>query len=144
MTRSTNSIKSMENYIASLPTHTAVSSAIQDITRMLLLYTASSTKSSHLVLGTSLTSLSIALISSISQGGGFVLREENEEEWEPDTNAFEGEVVHSGAIRVIRPLRDVGIKECALWAWWRDLKMVVGRGTLPGAKQGIGGLTKGK
>lgn len=47
-------------------------------------------------------------------------------------------------VRVIRPLRDVGRKECALWAWWRGLD-VVGKERWPwsGAKQDIGTLTRG-
>ena len=43
-------------------------------------------------------------------------------------------------IRVVRPLRDVGLKECAMWAWWNGLK-VPGRDRYPGGKQGIGSIT---
>ena len=45
---------------------------------------------------------------------------------------------------MIRPLRDVGLKECGAWAWWQGLA-VVGREswTWPNAKPGIGALTKG-
>ncbi|KAK7033153.1 cytoplasmic tRNA 2-thiolation protein 2 [Favolaschia claudopus] len=123
-------------YISALPTQTAVPSAIQNLVRLLLLRTAWSTDSSHLLLGTCLTSLSVSLISSISQGGGFVVREEAQEEWQP--------TVSSGsrrAIKVVRPLRDIGMKECAIWAWWRGLK-VVGKESFLGGKQGIGALTK--
>ena len=45
-------------------------------------------------------------------------------------------------IRLVRPLRDVGVKECGTYAWWRRLK-VVGKEKWPGGKQGIPGLTKG-
>jgi cytoplasmic tRNA 2-thiolation protein 2 len=136
MTNSSTPISSLHSYIASLPTQTAVSTAVQNLVRLILLHCASSTKSSHLLLGTSLTSLSIALISSIAQGGGFAVREEAEEEWKSSTHT------DTNSVRIIRPLKEVGMKECALWAWWADLK-VVGQENVPGAKQGIGGLTKG-
>ncbi|KAJ6619784.1 hypothetical protein B0H10DRAFT_2024969 [Mycena sp. CBHHK59/15] len=128
-------ITSLHSFISSLPTQTAVPSAIQTLIRLLLLNTAWSTESSHLLLGTSLTSLSVSLISSISQGGGFVVREEAQEEWQP--------TVHIGSnrtVRINRPLRDIGMKECTVWAWWRGLK-VVGKESFVG-KQGIGALTK--
>ncbi|KAJ7756467.1 hypothetical protein DFH07DRAFT_820684 [Mycena maculata] len=135
-TTSDNSVAALHAYISSLPTQTAVSAAIQTLIRLLLLHTAWSTESSHLLLGTSLTSLSVSLISSISQGGGFVVREEAQEEWQP--------TVHVGSkrtVRINRPLRDIGMKECAVWAWWRGLE-VPGKESLLGGKQGIGALTK--
>ncbi|GLB40393.1 putative plays a central role in 2-thiolation of mcm(5)S(2)U at tRNA wobble positions of tRNA(Lys), tRNA(Glu) and tRNA(Gln) [Lyophyllum shimeji] len=133
----------LQRYISSLPTLTAIPTAVQTLTRLLLLHTALSLGSSHLLLGTSLTSLSISLISSISQGGGFVVREEAQEEWIsrlPVTRRIENGHA-DGAIRIIRPLRDIGMKECAMWAWWHGLQ-VVGREKVPGGKQGIGSLTK--
>ncbi|KAG6899299.1 hypothetical protein C0993_011461 [Termitomyces sp. T159_Od127] len=107
---------------------------------MLLLHTASATGSSHLLLGTSLTSLSISLISSISQGGGFTVREEAKEDWVPQKMVKTNGHVN-GAIRIIRPLQDIGMKECAMWAWWHNLD-VVGRDRFPAGKQSIGQLTK--
>ncbi|KAJ7104125.1 hypothetical protein B0H15DRAFT_9205 [Mycena belliarum] len=133
---STDSIAALRAYIASLPTQTAVPSTIQTLVRLLLLHTAWATESSHLLLGTSLTSLSVSLISSISQGGGYVVREEAQEEWQP--------TVHIGAkrtVRVNRPLRDLGMKECAVWAWWHGLD-VIGKENILGGRQGIGALTK--
>ena len=75
-----------------------------------------------------------------------------QEEWLPDrddTDSTPGHKRHSDTarrpyVRVIRPLRDVGRKECALWAWWRGLS-VVGKERWPwsGAKQDIGSLTRG-
>jgi cytoplasmic tRNA 2-thiolation protein 2 len=134
----------LRRYILSLPTQTAIPSAVQTLTRLLLLHTAMATGSSHLLLGTSLTSLSISLISSISQGGGFVVREEAQEEWTPripiDNRQANGH--KNGTVRVIRPLRDIGMKECAIWAWWNGLT-VVGRERFLGGKQSIGALTKG-
>nr|GAT60715.1 predicted protein [Mycena chlorophos] len=128
---SSTPIEALRTYLASLPTQTAIPTAIQNLIRLLLLHTAHSTGSSHLLLGTSLTSLSISLISSISQGGGFVVREETQEKW---VNA-------SKHVILTRPLRDLGIKECAIWAWWRGLR-VVGKENYLGGKQGIGALTK--
>ncbi|KAJ7285019.1 hypothetical protein C8J57DRAFT_1290168 [Mycena rebaudengoi] len=127
---------SLSAYIASLPTQTAIPSAIQTLVRLLLLHAAWATQSSHLLLGTSLTSLSISLISSIAQGGGFVVREEAQEEWQPAVHVGTGRTV-----RLNRPLRDIGMKECAVWAWWRGLA-VVGKEGFLGGKHGIGALTK--
>ncbi|KAI0784246.1 hypothetical protein C8Q75DRAFT_724720 [Abortiporus biennis] len=131
-------------YLAALPTPSALPTILKTLTRLLLLYTAYSTKSSHLVLGTSLTSLAVSLITSITQGGGFHVKEETQEEWRPTystgTNDFQPSEL---PIRIIRPLRDIGMKECGAWAWWMDVK-VVGREkwVWPGAKSGIGSLTK--
>jgi cytoplasmic tRNA 2-thiolation protein 2 len=138
-------VSRLRRYISSLPTQTAILNAIQTLTRLLLLHTALSTGSSHLLLGTSLTSLSISLISSISQGGGFVVKEEAQEEWAPRVSANSRQVNghKNGSIRVIRPLRDIGMKECAIWARWSGLT-VVGHDRSSGGKQSIGALTKGK
>ncbi|KAF7424207.1 hypothetical protein PC9H_009511 [Pleurotus ostreatus] len=119
-------------YLSAMPTQTALLSSVQALIRLLLLYSARSTQSSHLLLGTSLTSLSINLISGIAQGGGFAVREEVDEEWHTGTEM---------TIRVIRPLRDLTMKECTAWAWWNHLT-VVGETPIPSAKQGIGSLTK--
>ncbi|KAJ7650220.1 hypothetical protein FB45DRAFT_887313 [Roridomyces roridus] len=133
-TTSDNSVAALHSYISSLPTQTAVPSAIQTLIRLLLLHTARSTGSSHLLLGTSLTSLSVSLISSISQGGGFVVREEAQEEWQPTVES-------KRTVRVNRPLRDIGMKECAMWAWWKGVH-IPGKENYLGGKQGIGALTK--
>lgn len=125
-------------YLSSLPTQTAFATTIQTLIRRLLLQTAHSTESSHLLLGTSLTSLSIAHISSIAQGGGFVVREEAQEDWTPSAPTS----LESKKVRVMRPLRDVGMKECGVWVWWRGLH-VVGRDRHSSGKQGIGALTRG-
>jgi cytoplasmic tRNA 2-thiolation protein 2 len=78
-----------------------------------------------------------------------VVREEAEEQWIPPPvpdscpdNVSINVSRQRKSVRVNRPLRDVGMKECAAWAWWSGLK-VIGREKVPGAKQGIGGLTKG-
>ena len=126
---------------------------IETLVRLLLLHTALQTGSSHLVLGTSLTSLAVSLMSGISQGRGYNLKEEMQEEWVPDNDNRSSSEPGSKQdrirtrkpyVRVVRPLRDVGRKECALWAWWRGLD-VVGKERWPwsGAKQDIGTLTRG-
>ena len=106
---------------------------------MLLLHIAKSTISSHLLLGTSLTSLAISLISGISQGGGYNVREEAQEDWTPPSTSAEAK---EKDIRLVRPLRDVGVKECGTYAWWRGLN-VLGKEKWSGGRQSIGGLTKG-
>lgn len=126
-------VQRLRSYISALPTHTAIDSTIHTLIRILLLYTARSTRSSHLLLGTSLTSLSINLISTIAQGGGFSVREEAQEEWRSDSME---------TVRLIRPLQEITMKECSMWAWWNNLR-VVGKQRHPGVKQGIGALTKG-
>ena len=139
-------INTLRTYLSSLPTQTAFYSATQTLTRLLLLHTAASRRSSHLILGTSLTSLSINLISGIAQGAGFSVAEEAKEEWNPPPKSLVEN--HDGSkhitVRIVRPLRDVGIKECALWAWWCGLT-IVGTSTLlsDGEKHGIGSLTRG-
>ncbi|KAF7327723.1 Cytoplasmic tRNA 2-thiolation protein 2 [Mycena kentingensis (nom. inval.)] len=127
----------LKSYLSSLPTQTAVPAAIQNLIRILLLHTARATGSSHLLLGTSLTSLSISLISSISQGSGFVVRDEASESWRPEGDRSGSDAV----IQVARPLREIAMKETTMWAWWRGLS-VVGKENYLGGKQGIGALTK--
>lgn len=140
-TTTADPVASLHSYISNLPTQTAVASTIQTLVRILLLYTARATGSSHLLLGTSLTSLSVSLISSISQGAGFSVREEAQEEWSSTVSVANGP--KRANVRINRPLRDIGMKECAIWAWWNGLK-VVRKEKLPGGKQGIGALTKGR
>ncbi|KAH7909493.1 hypothetical protein BJ138DRAFT_1155079 [Hygrophoropsis aurantiaca] len=125
-------------YLSSLPTQTAISTAIQTFIRILTLYTARSRGASHLLLGTSLTSLSISLISSISQGGGYTTREELQEEW---TQSGIGSTEIAPTIRIVRPLRDVTMKECAAYARWNNIT-VVGKQRVPATTQGIHSLTK--
>ncbi|KAG0696207.1 hypothetical protein DFH29DRAFT_212442 [Suillus ampliporus] len=131
-------VEALRSYLSSLPTQTAISSAIQNLTRVLILHTAHSKCSSHLLFGSCLTSLSISLLSSISQGGGYAIREELQEEWRPV--AASGSKP-GGVLRVIRPLRDVTAKECAVYAWWNDVT-VIGRDKQRRAILGIAALTK--
>ena len=151
---SSTPLDNLRTYLAHLPTPTAVQSAISTLVRVLLLHTAYATSSSHLVLGTSLTSLSISLISTISQGGGFSVPQSAQEEWFPNFvhNAIDAETSNGkakkhpwrGEVRVMRPLREVGMKECSAWARWHNVN-VVGKASLPIPNvhtQTIGGLTK--
>ncbi len=142
----------LRGYLASLPTPTALTTTVKSLVRILLQYTALSIGCSHLLLGTSLTSLAVSLISGVCQGDGFHIREETQEEWGPQhiglRTVGEDEKAKDRAngptVRVIRPLRDVGMKECGAWAWWMGVK-VVGREkwSWPGTKQGIGSQTRG-
>ncbi|KAI0264516.1 hypothetical protein BC834DRAFT_883479 [Gloeopeniophorella convolvens] len=135
-------LSALQAYLHKLPTPTAVQSTISILTRVLLLYTAYSIGASHLVFGTSLTSLSISLISSISQGGGFVVPQSIQEEWVPSSvETSQKSTSWRGEVRLIRPLREVGMKECTAWAWWHRL-VVVGKQKVPAARQTIGDLTK--
>ncbi|PIL35675.1 hypothetical protein GSI_02405 [Ganoderma sinense ZZ0214-1] len=146
-------LAALHTYFSSLPTPTAVHTSIQTLTRVLLLYTALHTGSSHLILGTSLTSLAVSLISGVAQGSGFNVREEMLEEWSPDPGVTEvpelwpedGKRAQKlkRTVRIVRPLRDIGMKECAAWAWWSHIPVVGKEKWLwPGAKPGIGTLTK--
>ncbi|EIW57454.1 uncharacterized protein TRAVEDRAFT_72547 [Trametes versicolor FP-101664 SS1] len=152
-------LTSLRAYLTSLPTPTAITSTIQTLTRLLLLHSALQTNSSHLVLGTSLTSLAVSLISGVAQGAGFNIREETQEDWTPDTvptadpthprptrkekGKKATQVPGKRAVRIVRPLRDIGMKECAAWAWWAGVP-IVGKEKWgwAGAKPGIGTLTK--
>lgn len=126
-------ITALQTYLSAMPTPTAVRSAINALTRLLLLHTAQSKRASHLVLGSSLVSTSISLINSIAQGSGFNIRAESYEEWLPpvnfecadlDVDAHEKSPSSAKLVKVVRPLKDVGMKECAAWAWWNDLTVV--------------------
>ena len=136
-------ITALKAHLHSLPTPTATLSTVSTLTRLLLLYTAYSIGASHLVLGTSLTSLSISLISSISQGAGFVVPQAIQEEWIPPlVKRTPGTTSWSGEVRLIRPLRDVSMKECTAWVWWHQL-LVVGKQRVPISERTINNLTKG-
>ena len=140
-------LTALRSHLASLPTATALPATVRTLIRLLLQYTAVSLNCSHLLLGTSLTSLAISLIAGISQGGGFHVREEAQEEW--ISNNVQVDLKHNAkaggrSVRIIRPLREIGMKECGIWAWWMRLP-IVGREKWrwPGAKPGLGSLTKG-
>lgn len=135
-------LSALQAYLASLPTSTALATTLNTLIRVLLQYTALKTGCSHLLLGTSLTSLAVSLITSVSEGGGFHIKEEVQEEWRPGVRQVSSAKV--GSVRVIRPLRDVSTKECAVWAWWARLQ-IIGKEqwNWPGTKPGVARLTKG-
>lgn len=122
---SSTPLQLLHAYLSSLPTATAIHSAIASLIRVLLIYTASSRNASHLLLGTTLTSLSVNMISGIAQGAGFTMVAAGlDEAW---TGKNSGNPQH---ISIVRPLRDVGIKESAFWAWWSNLR-IPGRDRYP-------------
>ncbi|KAI9057286.1 hypothetical protein FKP32DRAFT_1638041, partial [Trametes sanguinea] len=158
--RSSDPLTSLRTYLSSLPTPTAITTSVQTLTRLLLLHTALHTASSHLVLGTSLTSLAVSLISGVAQGAGFNIRDETQEEWVSEPEVCTSTTDHpedagdakearqksrkgKRTVRVVRPLRDVGMKECAAWARWSGVP-IIGKEKWgwTGAKPGIGTLTK--
>lgn len=65
------------------------------------------------------------------------MREDAQEEW-----TYRNQNNIEQIVRVIRPLRDVGTKECAFWAWWCDLR-IAGKRRYSGGRQDIGALTRG-
>jgi len=135
-------IAALKAHLRALPTPTATLYTLSTLTRLLLLYTAHSVGASHLVLGTSLTSLSISQISSISQGGGFVVPQTIQEEWAPPfIKRTPGATSWSGEVRLTRPLRDVSTKECTAWVWWHQVK-VAGKQRIPISERTLGQLTK--
>lgn len=137
----TNPLATLRTYLTSLPTTTALYTSLTHLTRLLLLHTARSLSASHLLLGTNLTGLSVNLIDGIAVGGGFVVREEAGEVWQPNADG-KGQGRDGGEIRVVRPLRELGMKECAVWAWWEGVG-VVGEESVPLKGASIGRLTKG-
>ena len=100
---------------------------------------------SHLLLGTNLTSLSVSLLSSISSGGGFNVPEEIFEEWSPDFHrkSEEGGGQPRRTLRIVKPLREIGMKECAAWMWWRSVKIVPRMPERIAKERGIHSLTRG-
>lgn len=141
LARSSNTLPpkdALRAFLTALPTSTAVSRAIQILIRLLLLFTAQSRGASHLLLGSSLTTLAVSLISCVAQGGGHAIREEFQEHWPPGSSS---RIELGGSVRVVRPLRDVTIKECTAFAWWNGIR-VLGRPGLMRAIAGIPGLTK--
>ena len=140
-------VVSLRHFVETLPTPSALPSVISSLIRVLLQHAALLTGSSHLLYGTTLTSLAVSLISGVSHGGGFHVREEAQEEWFPDSvllDEKERSAKHQRSVRLIRPLREIGRKECGAWSWWMHLP-VVGKqeARWPGTKPGIEELTKG-
>lgn len=126
-----DSVKQLKAYLEALPTKTATSASLQLLTRRLLERAAQSCGASHLLLGRSLSGLSMALISSICQGSGFSIAEERQS-------------VTDGLLSV-NPLKDLGSKECGAWVWWNGLQVVSNliRDTQINGGSSISALTRG-
>lgn len=119
-------------YLSSQPSSSARTTAIRNLTRILLQYTARQTQSSHLLLGTSLTSYAVDLLDAVAIGAGFSIRQVGEETWE--------------GLKIVRPLKEVTDKEVAAGVWWRRVDVMpasVGGGAMHFAQSGITNLTKG-
>ncbi|CAE6515985.1 unnamed protein product [Rhizoctonia solani] len=114
-------------YLSSQPSTSARTTALQNLTRLILQYTAQSTKSSHLLLGGSLTSYAVDLLDAVATGAGFSIRQVGEETWE--------------GIRIVRPLRDITDKEVAAGCWWRRVEVMPANVTTH-EETGITKLTK--
>ncbi|KAJ1307519.1 hypothetical protein OPQ81_001617 [Rhizoctonia solani] len=114
-------------YLSSQPSHSARVTALRTLTRLLLQYTAQYTKSSHLLLGGSLTSYAVDLLDAVAIGAGFSIRQVGEETWQ--------------GIRIVRPLREITDKEVAAGCWWRRVEVMPATIT-PREETGITKLTK--
>jgi len=84
--------------------------ALQQMRRVLLLYTAESLGCSHMLLGDSITSLSMSLLSAIASGGGHALQHEQSEQWKH--------------VQILRPVTDLTTKECAAWIHWNYIPLL--------------------
>ncbi|KAF8525852.1 hypothetical protein BU17DRAFT_74271 [Hysterangium stoloniferum] len=126
----------LKAYLSSLPTATSHQSAISTLIRLILHRSARAHDCSHLVLGTSLTSLSVSLINAVAGGAGYTIgMEKGEELIAPD----------GGIVRLVRPLREVTMKECAAYLRWRNLSVIGNKrmlSTPSNGKESIGSLTK--
>lgn len=141
----------LQRYLAALPTPTAARASLSALVRSVLLHTAARLRCTHLALGTPLTALSVSLLSYVGHGAGAHLPEAFGEVWDgrgPRAEAAEearqgeeeeeqGEQREKGEkggprggrpprvnVRVVRPLQDIGAKECAAYVRWRHLPIV--------------------
>ncbi|KAF8518834.1 hypothetical protein BU17DRAFT_66226 [Hysterangium stoloniferum] len=81
--------------------------------------------------------LSVSLINAVAGGAGYTIgMEKGEELIAPD----------GGIVRLVRPLREVTMKECAAYLRWRNLSVIGNKrmlSTPSNGKESIGSLTKG-
>ena len=75
--------------------------------------------------------MSISLITSISQGGGYNVQEESYEELCSEAKTGDNSQDKTRSLLILRPLQDIGMKECAAYAWWNKIE-VAGKESLPG------------
>ncbi|CAE6416113.1 unnamed protein product [Rhizoctonia solani] len=106
----TSPTEALLTYLSSQPSSSARTTALRNLTRLLLQYTAQYTNSSHLLLGGSLTSYAVDLLDAVATGAGFSIRQVGEETWE--------------GIRIVRPLREITDKEVAAGCWWRRVEVM--------------------
>ena len=68
------------------------------------------------------------------------MRDEYFEEWRDPSGTGGSEEM---SVKIVRPLQDIGMKECAAWAYWKQLS-IIGKEKLllVTGKQTIGSLTK--
>ena len=66
-----------------------------------------------------------------------------QEEWIPPFVKSTPGATWNGEVRLIRPLRDVNMKECNAWVRWHQVS-VVGKQRIPISERTIGNLTKGR
>lgn len=118
----------LEQYLRRLPTESARVTTTRNLTRLAVEHHARALGASHVLLGTSLSSISSAMISRICQGGGFTLASERGN--------------HTNNLNVVVPLQDVMAKECAAWLKWNDLQTI--GGIVPRPVASIESLTRGK
>lgn len=119
---------SLEQYLHGLPTGSARVATMRNLTRLAVEHHARVLGASHLLLGTSLSSISSSMISRICQGGGFTLASERG--------------THTNNLHVVAPLQDVMAKECAAWLKWNDLQTM--GGIVPRPLASIESITRGK
>ena len=132
-----SSVSLLRSYLSSLPTATSHQSSISSLTRLLLQYAACTHGCSHLLLGTTLTCLSVNLIDAVASGAGYTVGLEKAEDWRSGDAAV---------VRIARPLREISNKECAAYVRWRSLSVIGNMRMLSerrNIKESIGGLTKG-
>ncbi|CUA76089.1 Cytoplasmic tRNA 2-thiolation protein 2 [Danio rerio] [Rhizoctonia solani] len=114
-------------YLSSQPSSSGRTTALRNLVRLLLQHTAQYTKSSHLLLGGSLTSYAVDLLDAVATGAGFSIRQVGEEVWE--------------GIKIVRPLREITEKEVAAGCWWRRVEVMPANVTAR-EETGITKLTK--
>lgn len=144
----------LTSFLDSLPTPTARTRMIAQLSRVLLLHCAQSQRynCSHILPSDSLTNIAVNLIDSVAEGAGFSLKNEWEEDWSPDpiltdavgSSSKQGEAgkTQSRTVRILKTLRDVTAKECGVFFHWRGLKLF-GRPQVVPPDQGIWKLTRG-
>lgn len=127
-----NPITNMENYFSQLPTRSAVKDSLRMIVRRLVEDYALDLGATHLLLGRSMSSLSMALLSNVCSGRAFAIADERK-------STYRG-------LFSFNPLQDVGAKECAACIWWRGLRVVSSPIRQPhdnGGASSISELTRG-